>query len=157
MSTSPKKIVFRRTGSVNSNGSVPGELTIEGKTWPTIERGTGYTFVRKGTYTKVLMCYKRKGRRVQCLSFADSNAIATHLIHDALDDDHNELEGCIAPGLSSDDNGIQDSAKAMAEVIKALGGFREWKRFVVEVQNNIGDSTETREAWIRRRESERGQ
>lgn len=146
------KLIFRRTGFVNANGSIPGLLTIGDKTWPTIERGANYTYVRQGTYTKVLMCYKRKGRRVQCLSFADSNAIATHLIHDAINDDHNELEGCIAPGLHAQSTGIRESAKAMAEVIQALGGFQEWKRFVVEVQNNIGHSTESKDAWIRRRE-----
>ena len=43
-------IIFRRTGTVNPNGSVPGTLTIGDKTWPTIERGGGYTFVRQGTY-----------------------------------------------------------------------------------------------------------
>ena len=146
-------ITFRRTGAVNANGSVPGTLTIGAKSWPTIERGTGHTFVRKGTYT-LLMCPKVSGRKVNCLCFSDSTAISTHLIHDALNDSHAELEGCIAPGLTSDADGIEDSAKAMLEVFAALGGYVEWAKKSIEVENNIrGD--ETREQWIRRRESEK--
>ena len=42
------KIIFKRTGTANANGSIPGELTIGSKTWPTIERGADFTFVREG-------------------------------------------------------------------------------------------------------------
>jgi hypothetical protein len=144
-------ITFRRTGTVNTNGSIPGTLTIGAKSWPTIERGGGHTFVRKGTYT-LLMCKKTRGRKVECLCFSDSLAIQTHLIHDALNDDHNELEGCIAPGLTATDTGITDSKKAMLEVFDALGGYKEWRKKTIIVENNItGD--ETREQWIRRREA----
>ena len=146
-------IVFKRTGIVNPNGSVPGSLTIGAKTWPTIERGTNYSFVRKGQY-RLVMCKKLSGRPVQCLCFNDSRAISTHLIHDALRDDHHSLQGCIAPGLTSDTEGIQDSAKAMEEVFTALGGYVEWSTKTIDVQNNItGD--ETKEQWIKRRESAR--
>ena len=41
-------IQFRRTGIVNPNGSVAGELRIREQKWPTMERGVDYTFVRKG-------------------------------------------------------------------------------------------------------------
>lgn len=148
------QITFKRMGTVNANGSVPGQLTIGVKTWPTIERGVEYTFVRKGTYL-LLMCFKTSGRRVRCLCFDDSPAISSHLIHDALNDRHTELQGCIAPGLSANENGIKDSAKAMDEVFLALGGFREWHKLTIEVQNNIVGS-ETKQDWIKRREKERG-
>ena len=144
-------IVFRRTGVINKNGSVAGELRIGSKIWPTIERGATYTFVRRGTYTNVVMCYKAGDSSRPCLCFNDSEAICSHLIHDAWSDNHLNLQGCIAPGLSADGNGIHESKKAMKEVLDALGGFVEWKKFTAEVQNNImGD--ETREAWIHRRE-----
>jgi hypothetical protein len=142
-------IVFRRLGTINPNGSIPGELAIGGKSWPTIERGLNYTFVRQGAYT-LLMCKKVSGRTVKCLCFFDDPAIQTHLIHDAQDDDHNNLEGCIAPGLAKDANGIKDSAKAMAEVFAALGGFEEWRKKTIEVQNNV-HGNENKEAWIARR------
>src|SRR5262245_59942313 len=128
-------IVFRRTGVVNATGSVPGELRIGSKTWPTIERGSNYTFVRQGTYSLV-MCTKLRGRPVQCLCFNDSEAISTHLIHDAQNDSHQNLEGCIAPGLTGDAKGIHDYAQAMTEVWTALGGFVMWKNVTIEVQNN---------------------
>lgn len=146
-------IVFRRTGVVNSNGSVSGELRIGSRTWPTIERGHNYTFVRQGPYS-LLMSIKVTGRHVQCLRFHESEAISTHLIHDALNDSHQNLEGCIAPGLTGDAKGIHDSAKAMSEVWAALGGFVLGKKVTIEVQNNIV-GTETKEQWVRRREADR--
>lgn len=147
-------ITFRRAGTVNTNGSIPGELTIGGKTWPTIERGRDYTFVRKGTY-KLLMCHKMRGRKVKCLCFSDDPAISTHLIHDALNDNHQYLEGCIAPGLSSDETGIKNSAEAMEQVFVALGGFQEWTAKTISVENNIVGE-ETKEQWIQRRKKAKG-
>ncbi len=100
------------------------------------------------------MTHKVSGRRVKFLCFYEDRAISTHLIHDALNDSHASLAGCIAPGLSSDDKGIKDSAKAMEEVFSVLGGFREWKKTKIKVENNIrGD--ETKDQWIRRRRAER--
>jgi hypothetical protein len=151
-------IVFWRTGEVNPNGSVPGMLRIGEKIWPTIERGGEYTFVRKGTY-EVLMCHKTRGRRVCCLCFHESRAISTHLIHDAQGDNHTNLQGCIAPGMSADVTGIKESAKAMKEVLDALGAFdargqfKEWERRTIDVLNNIGASPETKAEWIKRREA----
>ena len=142
-------ITFKRTGTANANGSIPGTLTIGAKSWPTIERGRAYTFVRKGDY-ELLMCYKVSGRRVKCLCFHDDPSIATHLIHDAKDDLHTQLAGCIAPGLTSSATGIQDSAKAMEQVFTALGGFKEWNKVTITVENNI-HGTETKEEWIARR------
>lgn len=145
-------IKFRRTGVVNANGSVAGELNIGSLKWPTIERGVDYTFVRQGIYS-LLMCTKISGRAVNCLCFHESTAISKHLIHDALKDDHGKLRGCIAPGLSADRDGINGSEDAMKEVFAALGGFFPWKKVTIAVRNNIrGD--ETKEEWIKRRERE---
>lgn len=148
-------MTFKRTGVLNKNGSVMGELKIGNKTWPTMERGTGFTYVRKGVY-KVSMTVKTKGREVKCLCFDDSKAIWTHLIHDAQDDNHINLEGCIAPGLTKDEEGVNDSADAMAEVLAALGGYKQWKRCTIDVQNNMNGSQETKEEWIERRRKEKG-
>ena len=97
-------IQFSRTGVVNANGSVAGELRIGVQKWPTMERGADYTFVRKGVYT-LLMCTKVSGRAVNCLCFSDSPAISQHLIHDAKDDDYRQITGCIAPGRGADRSG----------------------------------------------------
>lgn len=146
-------ISFKRTGMINPNGSVPGLLTIGEKTWPTIERGVNYTFVRKGLYT-LIMCIKQRGRPVRCLCFNDSPAISSHLIHDAMNDDYRQLEGCIAPGLTADTDGINDSAKAMEEVFTALGGYVEWSTKSIDVQNNISGD-ETKAQWIKRRQQQK--
>ncbi len=142
-------IVFKRTGKANPNGSIPGTLTIGTKSWPTIERGTGHTFVRKGKY-ELLMRTKTRGRPVKCLCFWEDSSISSHLIHDAQDDDHRQLEGCIAPGLSFDDKGIKDSKKAMDEIFRALGNYVLWGKKTITVENNIWGS-ETKEQWIKRR------
>jgi hypothetical protein len=85
------------------------------------------------------------------LCFNDNPAISSHLIHDALNDDFRQLEGCIAPGLSADLEGINHSAEAMAEVFDALGGYAGWSTKTIDVQNNIwGD--ETKLEWIKRRQ-----
>ena len=144
-------ITFKRKTPINANGSIPGELTIGSKTWPTIERGLNYTFVRKGTY-ELIMVKKVSGRAVKCLCFHEDRAISSHLIHDALDDNHVNLSGCIAPGTSKTANGIKESARAMEEVFEALGGYKEYKKVKIEIQNNIhGD--ETKEQWIKRRKA----
>jgi hypothetical protein len=142
------EIVFRRRSAVNANGSVPGTLTIGAKSWPTIERGGPYTFVRKGEYT-VKMDIKNTGRRIRCLRF-DHDGIRTHLIHDSLNDNHRNLLGCISPGKTASNTGVTDSEEAMREVFQALGGFEQSLTKTITVENNIrGD--ETGEAWMRRR------
>ena len=147
-------ITFKRTGITNKNGSVMGQLTIGTKTWPTMERGDGHTFVRKGEY-KISMTMKTSGRNIKCLCFDESKAIWSHLIHDAKDDLHTELAGCIAPGLSKDEGGVNDGTEAMAEIFTALGGYKQWKRVTIDVQNNIiGD--ETKDEWIARRRKDKG-
>ena len=143
-------ILFERTGVVNTNGSVAGLLTIGGKSWPTIERGGGYTFVRKGKYN-VKMDIKNTGRKIQCLRF-NHDGIRTHLVHDALNDKHTNLSGCIGPGLVETDTGISDSIKAMSEIWNALGGFAQGTIKTIYVENNVtGD--ETGEAWMKRRKA----
>lgn len=142
-------IIFERTGA-NKNGSIPGKITIDKKTWETIERGKAYTFVRKGEYT-VKMDTKRTGETVQCLRFSP-DCIDTHLIHRAKDDLHTNLSGCIAPGKSCDEEGIHESEKAMNEIFEALGNFREGQTKTIEIQNNIDNQwrNETKEEWLKR-------
>ena len=94
------------------------------------------------------------GRKVKCLCFHEDRAISSHLIHDAQDDNHLKLTGCIAPGFTSSDIGIQDSAKAMKQVFDALGSFKEWKKVEITGKKNILGS-ETKKQWVKRRKGER--
>jgi hypothetical protein len=142
-------IVFRRTGIVTRGGAVMGELTIGTKTWPTVEK-SGCPWVRKGTYT-LMRCTKVSGRAVPCLSFHDSKAINRILIHDANEDNHNDLAGCIAPGLTAHEKGIQGSDKAMEQILAELK-VEMWGKVTIEVENNLW-GTETKEAWIKSREA----
>ena len=96
------------------------------------------------------MCHKIRGRKVQCFCFSDDPTISSHLIHDALNDSHQHLEGCIAPGLTSDEKEIKSSAEAMRQVFVELGGIQEWGKKTITVENNIVGE-ETKEQWIKRR------
>jgi hypothetical protein len=157
-------MVFWRTGVTCKEGAVAGVLQIGEKFWPTIERGDGYTYVRKGTYV-VTVGHKNKVREaggqcimVRCLRFGESPAIASHLIHDAYKDKHTALLGCIAPGLSADATGIHRSEEAMQQVLETLGVIdatgclKVGERRTIDVLNNVGGGDETKREWIDRRE-----
>ena len=142
------EITFKRTGPENTDGGVPGELKIGDSAWPTIERGEGYSFARKGEFT-LQMDVKNSNRRVECLRL-NHPGIRAHLIHDAMNDDHHNLTGCMAPGITTSTEGICGSAEAMRQIFDALGGFTQGKEVKILIENNIvGD--ETGEQWIQRR------
>jgi hypothetical protein len=56
----PNWMTFERLGYNNADGSIPGEFLVRGTAFPTIERGGGFTTVRRGLYT-VEMSWKRHG------------------------------------------------------------------------------------------------
>ncbi|SHI02861.1 hypothetical protein [Marivita hallyeonensis] len=145
---------FKRSLTANANGTIPGELTLGDKTWPTIERGNGYTFVRKGTY-RLMVDYKNTDRKggvkVKCLRF-NHEGIRTHLIHDALNDNAFTLAGCIAPGMAKTDTGISGSLQAMDEIWDAIGGWQDGKACSIFVENNVVGE-ETAANWIQRRKA----
>jgi hypothetical protein len=86
-----------------------------------MERGEGHVSARAGTY-ELKIDIKNTHRRIPCLRF---NHLGAHtlLIHDAYNDKHKNLEGCIAPGLSSYDGGVHNSAEAMKEIFELLCGL----------------------------------
>jgi hypothetical protein len=143
------ELVFRREESVNKNGSVAGVLTIGEAEYPTIERGEGHVSARKGTY-ELKMDIKNTHRRIQCLRF---NHLGMHtlLIHDAWKDSHHYLEGCIAPGMTSDAKGIHESGKAMEQILAALGGFEQGKLLKITIENNAPGVQGEKDDWLRAR------
>jgi hypothetical protein len=143
-------MTFERPGYNNADCSIPGELRVRGTAFPTIERGRGYTTVRRGLYS-VEMSWKRSGRRIRCLRFT-RQGIRALLIHAALNDDPLNLEGCIAPGMiPSESGGIEESDRAMEEIFGLLGGFHEGNEFIIWVRNNAPGIRGESHAWIRRR------
>ena len=124
--------------------------------YPTVEnrrspgQKTSYDFVHKGEYT-LEMSYKNSGLTIPCLRFMDP-FIRGFLIHRASSDDWTTLEGCIAPGMSSDGSSeIRGSKDAMYEILELLGGFEEGKRVTLRVENNGPEEEGTREEWLRER------
>jgi hypothetical protein len=109
-------LTLRRTGIVNANKTVMGELTIGDKTWPTMEKGKTYTHARKGDYS-LEMCMKITNPR-KAIRFSDPGVRAL-MIHDFRGD----VTGCIAPGLEATTDGVSDSWPAMLEIFDKLGGW----------------------------------
>ena len=147
---------FRRTGVVGDNGGFVGELSINGKTWGTVERGGGYTSVRAGTYT-LTMDMKGGTNPRPGIRFDEHAAIRAVLWHDAYNDSCLYLEGCIAPGSAKDDGmGISGSKQAMAEVFLALGGYTQGAKVTCVVENNAPGKGGSKDEWIRTRAAQKG-
>lgn len=143
-------IDFKRTGAENENGSIPGVMTIGNRSWPTMERGSNYTFARKGDY--VLKMEMKVTNPRPAMRFSHEG-VRLLMIHDADNDRHTALDGCIAPGLEATPTGVTGSAKAMAEVLDALGGFVPGTEVTLYVENNIKGDETAREFVERRKKA----
>lgn len=148
--TTHRHIHFQRTGEENENGSIPGEMTIGNKTWPTMERGRNYTFARKGDYVLTMEMKVKNPRPAMRFSH---EGVRLLMIHDANEDRHTALDGCIAPGLEATATGVTGSAKAMSEVFDALGGFNPGTEVTLHVENNIWGDETAREFVERRKKA----
>lgn len=143
------EISFEREAAANKDGSVFGTLTVGAKKFPTIERGKNFVNLKQGSYV-MKHSTKVTGRKVKCLR-PEIVQITTLLIHDALGDSSNNLEGCIAPGMEKKPTnmGILRSAAAMEEIWKLLGGFEEGKKVTLNVLNNVPGESRTKDTWDR--------
>jgi hypothetical protein len=93
-----------------------------------------YSSLRVGVYT-LEHSIKRTYRQVRCLRPIE-NTIQKVLIHDAYNDDPNQLEGCIAPGIIGGEADWANSALAMEKLFEAIGGFELGKQVSLVVLNN---------------------
>ncbi len=115
----------------------------------TLERGTKYLNLKVGTY-EMKHSTKIEGRKVKCLRPTDWR-ISTLLIHDALNDDPNNLEGCIAPFLFGDEAYFENSADAMKILWSLIGGWQEGRKVTLVVLTNVPGETRTKETWQKTR------
>jgi hypothetical protein len=149
----PSPLVLRRAETANEN-YVLGTLTYGDQKWFTIENRTikkpgDCVSVREGTYT-LKMDHKNQGEPIECLRFYHPG-MRTLLIHRAKDNNYHHLSGCIAPGMSVNAKGIQDSEKAMAELLKALGEFHQGRHFQIVVENNAPGVQGDKDEWLKGR------
>lgn len=148
-------IEVTRLGVRKEDGHVFGTMSIkengvEVVNFKTLERGVNFTNLKIGVY-ELQHSRKRKGRQVKCLR-PTNLYISSVLVHDAYDDNANNLEGCIAPFMFSNYKG---SSLAMEELWKVLGGFDESfkKKIKLKVVNNVPGETRTAEQWIAQRKA----
>jgi hypothetical protein len=135
----------------DANGEECGYLKVmwTGDVFSTRENDATLKFssLRVGTY-KMKHSWKQTGRKIKCLRPVES-AIQNILIHDAYNDDPNELSGCIAPGLLGGEANWQNSAEAMEKLWTALGEFKEGNEvYLVVLTNATGvDFWQGRTGW----------
>ena len=111
------------------------------------DRTLSYSSLRMGIYI-LKHSIKESGRPVRCLRPVDSS-IRKILIHDAYNDDPNELSGCIAPGIVGGEADWSNSALAMEKLFEALGGFEYGKLVRLMVVNNATgvDKLQGKSGW----------
>jgi hypothetical protein len=86
---------------------------------------------------------------INCLRPTDQR-IGRILIHRALNNNPNNLQGCIAPGVWGNVNEFNGSEEAMAQLFEALGGYEEGKLVTLHVLSNAsGVGFDTKETWWR--------
>lgn len=129
-------LMLYRTGP-DKDGYEMGYLMFPkiGKMLTTRERGHGYVSLRIGKY-RMKHSIKNTNRKVQCLRPVESS-ITTILIHDAYKDRPETLEGCIAPGKMGGGANWHDSAQAMEELWRLLGGWESEKEITLQVMTNV--------------------
>ncbi|MEO0820751.1 MAG: DUF5675 family protein [Pseudomonadota bacterium] len=131
---------------------MPPQIRTSTRLFPTIERGNGYVNLKIGQYALKHSKKKRGKGTIDCLQVVEHKAIDQILIHDALRDSSTTLEGCIGPGLTrkpSPGQGILDSAEAMKEIFKLLGGYSLGTRATLNVWSNVPGETRTKLTWAR--------
>jgi hypothetical protein len=124
-------------------------LIVNGKRFPTIERGGTYVSLKTGSYAMKHSKKKRGGGTINCLQCQHAK-IDQILIHDALNDSSTNLEGCIAPGLAKKPPpgmGILSSAVAMKQIFQLLGGYSLGKEVTLNVKSNVPGEVRTKETW----------
>jgi hypothetical protein len=144
-------IELQREG-LTENKHVRGVMRIKNNdldlaTFFTLERGHGMTDLKIGEY-EMEHSIKRTGRKVRCLRPTDKR-IETLLIHDAMNDDPNELLGCIAPFQFGSEAYKQSSAEAMETLWLLLGGWEKGKKVTLRVLTNVPGEKRTKETWWR--------
>lgn len=143
-------LLLYRTGP-DKDGFEMGYLMFPkiGKMLTTRERGHGYVSLRVGKYT-MKHSIKNTNRQVPCLRPVEGS-ITTILIHDAYKDRPESLEGCIAPGKMGGGANWHDSAQAMEELWRHLGGWKSDKEIILQVMTNVSyvSGGENRDKWGR--------
>lgn len=119
----------------------------------TLERGVKFTNLKVGDY-EMHHSKKNTHRKVQCLR-PTNKYISTVLIHDAFNDDANELQGCIAPFTTGGEAHYTGSAKAMETLWQKIGGFDEsfQSKITLRILSNVPGEKRTSTEWLAQREA----
>lgn len=134
---------------------IRGTISINGVSWPTIERGKGfatdYKRLRPGRY-RVRMDVWKSARAVKLGEpgapslkvvgrYETRDGVTTLVPLDGRQHVHPanypcQLTGCIAPGFTESDRGVDNSRAALAQIFLALGGYTPGREFDLEVLND---------------------
>lgn len=147
-------IEVSRISQMPNRGHVFGMMVVkengvEKGRFSTLERGGWAPSLKVGNY-EMVHSKKRKGRKVNCLR-PTTLYVSTMLIHDAYNDDADELEGCIAPFvLGTEANKLYGSEDAMNQMWKMLGGYDESqkRKVTLRILSNVPGDNRTLEQWM---------
>ncbi|HEY0459218.1 MAG TPA: hypothetical protein VGC97_08790 [Pyrinomonadaceae bacterium] len=142
VSQQPNKGHVFGTMSVKKDGAEIGKFS-------TLERGGEAPSLKIGDY-EMHHSIKHKKRNVQCLR-PTNMYISSILIHDAYNDDADELEGCIAPfEFGAEADKLHGSAQAMVKLWEMLGGFDKTheKKIKLRILSNVPGDNRTAENWL---------
>lgn len=113
-----------------------GTLTINGKTWHTVERMDGYKWLRPGTYDcEFGLWTSGSGKKSKAIRVLGSYSKGRIYIHPA--NYPKQLAGCIAPGKTQLAGGVGASRKAIGEIFSALGGWKANKKLKLTVEGDM--------------------
>jgi Family of unknown function (DUF5675) len=123
-------ITLRRTGRTVSFQGMTGEISeleLDGDKFWAVERRDRFITLDDGKYTvKMEISPTHKGRRqLRVLGHHKTNRMgesAPILIHAG--NTPGDVQGCIAPGLSVTNSGVEQSRPAMDKIFKSLGHFK---------------------------------
>ena len=118
----------------------------------TLERGGQAPSLKVGVY-EMHHSNKRKGRPVKCLR-PTNLYISSILIHDAFEDNADELEGCIAPfSYGTEADKLTGSAQAMEQLWEKIGGFDKThkKKIMLRIVTNVAGDNRTADQWLKTR------
>ncbi len=140
----PVLTLTRGTETFSYNGATgrKGTLSIKGQSFVSMERMDGYVFLPPGSYDAILETKGGKTTDPPAI-FVYHNVLnsagkkAGIFIHAARYPHH--LEGCIAPGRSSDAKGTLQSAEALNDIFTLIAGkWVRWSKLRLEVVGAMG-------------------
>ena len=144
-------LVLVRTGEVFEDAKgvegIRGELTLGPVSFPTVERGDGYKMLPLGTYECEMGWISFSGgRTARAIRVLGEYSMGRIYVHPA--NYPSQLAGCIAPGMTIEEDGVGRSRDAMRQIFDALGGWLKDRPVRLLVSDGFGEEDGRQQALV---------